>query len=331
MARLFAPLISFVSLAAVLTQPTQRIGSYNHWARRARMSDDSLRRTLARLSEAIGGDPLVASKGHRLALTPRAHELYLIGQRLIAVTQGGQADAESVEVLKIAVVVGIDPCLLATAAARFLEVYQEILTLQFETLDLQTVSEAIRSGTIAFAVAWEGDQLTPGGKRLEPGLRWSVLAPASGHPLSNSSEPVTANRLAGCRVILPPKAGVIPELPRLLSQVPPANRVMADSAQTVRAMVATGGLGVGFDLDFGDATSRSNEPFRRLPIEGLAEEHISLYGPRQQADLSEPAGFLFTAFQDAVRDLALPPIPQLLEPLDETFSDIPPLPEPQSA
>lgn len=71
--------------------------------------------------------------------------------------------------------------------------------------------------------------------------------------------------------------------------------------------------------------------FCRLPIEGVAEEHICLFGPRQQSDLTEPANFLYTAFQDAVRDLALPPIPQLLETSDDTFPEIPPLPEPQSA
>jgi DNA-binding transcriptional LysR family regulator len=106
-------------------------------------------------------------------------------------------------------------------------------------------------------VVWEGDQLTPGGKRLEPGLRWSVLAPASGHPLSHSSGPVTANRLAGCRVILPPKASVLPDLPSILSQVPPASRVLADSAYSVRAMVEAG-VGVGLDLDFGEAGTSSN-------------------------------------------------------------------------
>lgn len=331
MPRLFAILVCYVALAAPLTQPTQMIATFNHLARRSRMTDDALRRTLARLSEAVGGDPLVESKGRRLVLTALGHELYLIAQRLIAVTQGGQAETETVESLKIAVAVGIDPRLLAVAAVRFLEVYQEMLALQFETLDPQTISEGIRSGTVAFAVVWEGDQLTPGGKRLEPGLRWSVLTPSSGHSLSNSREPVTAKRLAGCRVILPPKALVSPELPRLLSQVPPARQVLADSAHCVRAMVEAG-LGVGLDLDFGDATTNRKEPFCRLPIEGLAEEHICLYVPRQQTELSEPAGFLFTAFQDAVRDLALPPIPQLPEPGDDdTFPEISPLPEPQSA
>jgi DNA-binding transcriptional LysR family regulator len=325
MSRLFAPLICYVALAAPLTQPTQRIATLNHLSRRSRMSDDSVRRTLSRLSEAVGGDPLIAPKDRRLVLTQRGLDLYRAALQVIAVTQGGQAESESVELLRIAAAPGIDPRLLAIAAGLFFEVYQGMLALQFEPLDPQTIAESIRSGAIAFAIVWDGDQLTPGGKRLEPGLRWSVLAPLSGHPLSDFGDPVTAERLAACRVFLPPKAGGVPDLQLLLAQVAPANRIQVDSTFTARAMVASG-LGIALDLGLVGAEHDGCGQHRRLPIDGLAEEHLCLYGPRQQADLAEPAGFLFAAFQDAARELTLPKLP-LPEPLVEEI----PLPEPLEA
>jgi DNA-binding transcriptional LysR family regulator len=324
-ARLFGPLNCYAALAAPLTQPTLRIATLNHLSRRARLTDDVVRRTLGRLSEAVGGDPLIASKDRCLALTQRGLDLYRAAIQLIAVTQGGQAESESVELLRIAVSPGIDPRLLAIAAGQFFEVYHGMLALQFETLDPQTIAESIRSGAIAFAIVWDGDQLTPGGKRLEPGLRWSVLAPFTGHPLSDFSEPVTAERLAGCRVFLPPKAGAAADLQILLSQVSPANRVQVDSRFTARAMAASG-LGVAFDLGFVGAEHDGCGQHRRLPVEGLAEEHLCLYGPRQQADLAEPAGFLFAAFQEAARELTLPKLP-----LPELLVEEIPLPEPLPA
>jgi DNA-binding transcriptional LysR family regulator len=317
--RLFEVLSVFVLCATFLRGPNRSFASLNQVARRASVTDDKLRRAIAALSREAR-DPLVEVKGRRLVLTTIGDNLLSQAERLLA-TCRGQTEHDDVEVMAVAVADDIEPEIVTNAVRDFFKEWETFpLTLRIQRLDPETMAEAIRSGSIAFAVGWEGDENTGCSiERLEPGASWRVLVPLN-HELASQDKPVTMANLVNCRIFLP--SSVIVSAHRLASSLvasPSVNRVEVDSKHTVRTIVAAG-LGVGLDLEFGTDSNGSSESFRRLPLVGLDPEHLCLYLPKNPSELSEPAKFLIASIRDAIRDASLPPIPSL----DEL-----PLPEPE--
>ena len=295
MSRVFEYLELFVTCGTPLDRPNHSISSFNQLARRARVDDDKLRRTIDRLAQGLS-DPLIRTHGRRLVLTEVGHDLLTHAERLLAVGKG-RPEAEPVELLNVAIADGIGS-VLARSTAEFLTEWTGLVGLRFHSLDAGAVREQIAAGTVAFGLGWAADDGAGAGERLEPGFPWRLLVPHS-HRLAGTDAPLAGDQLGETeRVIVPPLGTVSAQVNEFLAPVPPANRIDADSSETVREFVASG-LGIGLDIT--GATERCTERLCWRPVARLEPEYICLYLPRHHADkLSAPALFLI----DAVRRTA---------------------------
>jgi hypothetical protein len=244
--------------------------------------------------------------------------VYTQAERMLAAFRDS-SEADPVEVLEVAIADGVDPEIVAQAAKAFFREWGSFpITLRIQRLDSDSLAESLRSGSIAFAFGWEGEEVGAGSaETLEPGARWHVVVQQS-HPLARQEGAVEAVSLAEARIFLTPGSDV-PALSSLLAGSSSA-RVRVETAAEARAMVAAG-LGFSLELAFGDATE-GDPSFRRLPIEGLAPQRCCLYLPANKDEMSEPAKFLASSFRDAVRDatelpLPIPELPNLEFPLPE--------------
>jgi DNA-binding transcriptional LysR family regulator len=265
----------------------------------------------------------VELRDRRLMLTLTAKSLLKHVRALLASGQNQGADADAVETVTVALADDLDAEIQTVLTGAFVREYaDEPVALRFQPLDPETVVPAIRTGTVAFAVGWEGDAV--GGERLDSGLPWTLLVPL-GSTLAGSGSAVTAGDLAAGRVFLPPRCLVAPHISALLEAVPPTKRVEVDSAHAARAMVAAG-LGVCLDIDFGLHPLGALEPWVRRPIEGLQPEHLCLIQPRNPDELLyAPAQTLIGSLrrvlhpQEAMIPLPIdtipePPLPELPYP-----------------
>jgi len=296
MSRVFEDLAIFVACGSPLTRPNHAFTSINQLARRSRAgSDDKLRRTLARLEQAMN-DPLIQTEGRRLVLTEVGCQLLTHSERLLAIGKG-RPEAEPVEFLNVAVADSVG--VLAHSAADFLAEWNGLVGLRFHTLDAETVQEQIAAGSVAFGLGWAADDIMGTTERLEPGFMWQMLVPST-HRLAESAEPLTGDQLGETeRVIVPPLGAASAQVNEFLASVPPANRIDADCSETVREFVASG-LGIGLDITGG--TERCAERLCWRPVAGLEPEYLCLYLPRHHADkLSAPALFMVDAVRRTVQ------------------------------
>ncbi len=318
--RLLEILNVFVDSGALLRDPSRAFASLNQLSRRAHHSDDKIRRAIAALSKEAC-DPLVEVKNRRWGLTTKGGIVHTQAERLLAAFRD-RSEADPVEVLEVAIADGVNPEIVAQAAKAFFWEWERFpITLRIQRLDPDTLPESLRSGSIAFALGWEGEEIGAGSHEpLEPGARWHALVSQS-HPLAKQEGSIEASSLSEARIFLSP-ASDVPALSSLLAGSPSA-RVRVESLAAARAMVASG-LGVSLELAFGD--SDDCESLRRLPIAGLGPQRLCLYPPANKDDMSEPAAFFKAALKDAIREAALPPIPPAIEAFGE-IAEIPPLPQ----
>jgi DNA-binding transcriptional LysR family regulator len=264
----------------------------------------------------------VEYQNRRLALTGSGTRLL---EKLKAVLAIGQEmkDSEPTEVMRVAIA-EIVAELLSVTGKDFFQTWEGLVALQFLQLDLQTISETVRSGYIAFAIGLEGDEVVGNGEMLEPGLRWVAAIPANA--MSSLQGSVSVAQLAKHRLFLPPSAVRSPRLTELLTITPLSQQVHMDSSSAALAMAAAG-LGVGMVLDSGSPASGS-ESLRRLPVSGIEPQRICLYAGKADS-LSQPALDLMDAIRAAVRKAALPEIPSF-DNTEETIEALP-LPDPLPA
>jgi DNA-binding transcriptional LysR family regulator len=318
-------LSAVVDVLTPLTRPGHAYTRRSQLARRGDVTEDKLGRMLAELAEDFG-DP-VEFQGRRLVLTHGGSRLL---DKLKAVLAVGKelTEFEPTEVLRVAVA-EIDPGLLAVAAQAYFRNWEGLQALQFVPLDLQTITESIRSGHVAFAVGLEGDEIVGEGEWFEPGFLWTACIPGD-YTMAGLEGRVSTEQLAGCRLVLPPSALRSPRLSDLLTRTPISQQVHVESSHSALAM-ATAGLGIALVLDTGNNLVPGSVPYRRLPVAGIEPEHLCLYHPGKSDDISQPGRDLIEAIRNAVRDAALPPIPSLDGPEEiEGLPELPPLPEPLS-
>lgn len=272
----------YLALVPPLLKPNCAVTSLAQLSRRARIQEDKARRVLARLSEAYGGDPLVALRGRQYALTAVGKELFLAGERLIAV---GRQNAEALrEVVTVEVAAELDPLFFARPLAHFFEEWAGLVEVKLLPLDPDGVRTNVSSGITSFGLGFVAADGSSGGPLLPDPAVWGAAVHPD-HPLAERHE-VTPDQLATSRVFVP--AEFADKLTHDLSLAGATRLVVVPTAEAVRT-AARCNLGVGLDLDFGVGRPDS---VVRVPVAGMPPVRLGLYLPRKPECLSEAARFL---------------------------------------
>ena len=306
-------LTQYIALVRPLLKPNHAVTSLGQLSRWARIQDDKARRVLARMSEACGGDSLVELKGRKYALTTVGKEVFLAGERLIAV---GQQNPEVLsEVVTVEVATEIDPLFLADPLARFFEEWAGLVAVKLLPLDPDGVRTSVAAGITSFGLGFAEADGSSGCPLLPEPVVWSAVVHTD-HPLAELHE-VTPDQLATCRVFVP--AEFAEQLAHDLA-LAGTSLVIVPTAEAVRT-AARRSLGVGLDLDFGAGTPDS---VVRVPVAGLQPLRLGLYLPRKPECLSEAARWLLDLLKSPRRRNTDPrpaaPIETAAEPESEPLS-----------
>jgi DNA-binding transcriptional LysR family regulator len=306
-----------------LGRPNHNIVSWSAVAMLEGLGNDKVVRLVSRAEE-LACVELTQLRDSRLVLT--SHGLRF-RDWLEELRSFQQSQAERTEELHLAVSPGVDPGIVAQVIAAFTRTYDHIalrVGIQHEG-----IHEAVESKLFSLGVTWTDSEAKGSSERIEPAIPASVQIPRN-HRLFGTEGPITADCFTATDfVFMPPGMGA--RFSGLLQRVQPTNRAEIGCQETLRRLVADGH---GLAVQFSHPSLSPVESFTCLPTVGVEPIWLCLVVPRKGGAGDELATkFLIEAIRDAVRNAALPPLPTLVNELEETESlpEIPPLPEPQSA
>ena len=296
----FEVLAIYVAIGKVLSRPNHTISSLNQLARRIKITDDKIRRTINQYSVAVG-DPLISNNGRFIAFTDAGLKFFEHAAQFLSSVNEIPA-SESVEQLNVGVAPGIDQQMLTKPVATLLKEWNGAVALKLHPLSTSVMRDSIMSGAIELGIGWkDGEQDQT--EVLEPLLPWHALVPLA-HTLAKPAvdEPIGADQLgeSADRVFVPGFGGGESHLDQFLCKVLPANRVEVDSPHTVRAMVSAG-LGIGLDLDWGKKFVPESGSYSRRSVVGLEPEQLCLYLPKNAAKATQPATCMIDLLRQSMR------------------------------
>jgi DNA-binding transcriptional LysR family regulator len=277
--RLFQDLTVFRKLAEHVAKPNC-LTSFLQLARRAKLTDDTARRSLERLKCEFN-DPLLVIQDRHAVLTDAGRELLQLSARLTAL-------AENTEVPPIVLAIESDSllavALIATALPAFLELWGSMVQVKVHPLQEEAGRRNVAEGLASFGVGFaDGAEVVSGDEMLGPRVPWVLVMPKN-HRLAGSADPVTAENLSvNDRVFIPEMATSWPGMDMALKLVPAFNRiVVCDAALAFR---------LGLDLGVAvvpDSLSARDFASKRL-LQGIEPVQPRFILPRKGIDgLTEP-------------------------------------------
>jgi DNA-binding transcriptional LysR family regulator len=281
-----------LSVLKRLAVPHHTLRSWSQVARREHLSDDRITRSLARLTELVGG-PLTEVLDNRLVPTALGHEFRSAVERLLALGQG----EETIEILTIATAPVVDSLIVARAIIEFSKEWGQLVGFRQVVLP-HGIREAVDGEQAAFGIVsvGEGEEAD---EEMEPPLPVVALIP-EGHRLAGASSTLDSEHFSPAdRVFFPPTLAVA--LGDLLCRVPVLSRVPVECPATLRVLVENS-AGIGFE--YAHPVRRSGDTFSRVPVVGVQPLTLGLVLPRKSDRLTEPARY----FLDVLR--RSPEIPQ---------------------
>jgi DNA-binding transcriptional LysR family regulator len=276
--RLFQDLTVFRQLAECVARPNQ-LTSFLQLARRAKVTDDTARRSLERLKSEFN-NPLIAMKEHRLVLTDAGRELLQLAVRLAAL-------AENTETPPDELVIEADSLLAASllpqAFAAFFQTWGGMVQPKICPLLEELARRDVQEGVAAFGVGFgTSAESVSEGEALGPKIPWVLLS--KNHRLAGAHESVSAEGFSADDRVFVPELGMDwPGMGEVLRAVPHHNRVLCDAMPAVQ--LATSGLGAAVLPDL----LPERELVSKRVIQGIPPIQPKLFLPRRGFDgLTEP-------------------------------------------
>ena len=297
-----------------LAVPHHTLRTWSGVAKRERLSDDQVTRSIARAAELVGGE-LTEVRDNRLVPTALGREFYKAVEPVLNLGHG-----ETIEVLSVAVSPAVDPALVARAAIAFSKEWGPLVGFRLGVLPAG-IREAVESDQAAFGIV-DGGELDEADERLAPAIPLMALVP-DGHRLAGAAGPLDADHFSPSdRVFFSPR--LAESLSDLLVRVPAVQQVIVECPQTLRVLVENG-AGIGFEY------ARPNAPsayaVTRVLVAGTEPLALGLVLPRKRERLTDPARY----FLDVLRRSGESALPLGSSSGTAAPLELPPLSEPVSA
>jgi DNA-binding transcriptional LysR family regulator len=276
----------------VLKRVTPAAHAFRSWAqiaKRERISDDKLVRSLFRAAELAGGE-LTQIVGNRIVPTTLGNEFRELVERLLLLAH---AQTEPIEVFRVAVSPGVDAVILTAAIADFGREFGGIASLKVSILT-EGMVEAVESGSFAVGLTIQEAAAPKNDRFIEPPIPLAILIP-KGHRLIGAEGGVDADHFSETDIVyLSPPAAERTET--FLKKVPLANRIEIGCHATLHRLVAEG---QGIGIEFAALQRRSGDSLVRLPaVSNIAPVYLGLVLPRKKP------GEMTTSFIEAIKRAA---------------------------
>ena len=296
-----------------VSTPAHTFRSWSQLARRERVSDDKLNRSLTRAADLAGGN-LTELRDNRISPTPLGREFRDLVERLLAL---GKSLAEPVEVLRVAITPGANSEILASAVGEFSRAWGGVVSLQV-SVAIEGIREAVEAGGVAFAMTGPGSEPVEPDERIDIRRPLCLLVP-HGHRLSEC-DVIDADHFGpDDRVFVPLHAAHL--VGEFLTRVPAVNRFEIGCPDTIRRLV-TDKFGLG--IEYARPNRRTSDGFTRVPVVGTEARPIGLVLPRNRERLTEPARYFLGVLRQEP-DSTFLPVPTFELP---AVPELPPIPEP---
>lgn len=303
-------LLLFLALASLLARPNSAITSISQAARRLRVSDDKLHRSLSRFEKELGFR-LVAGQAGKLCLTVSGGLFAKLGEQIFALREGA---GDGPECCVVDCDAQLAETLLPFCFEHFFSLYGASgVRLEVAGFDSATVAERLNGGTSNLGLGWASDgQSTLTVDPIDRPAPWSLCLPKD-HPFTEAEiGPDDLSRFDRLFIASDDRSLA---LRGTLPAVPPSHWVTLPSTTAVYAAIDSG-VGFGVVPQIPWARGRRFASIRHVRLREIPPERPAIFLPKRASALTEVADSLRTI----LKRVALEPSP-LAAPLVKLPSD----------